>query len=51
MVLGADPIYLLGYDCAKGPEGEKNYHEGYPAAGNPNALDKFKECLDRKSVV
>lgn len=45
MVLGADPIYLLGYDCAKGPAGEKNYHSGYPTPGNPAALDKFIEAF------
>ena len=45
MVLGADPIYLLGYDCAKGPDGEKNYHGGYPTASNPAALEKFKEAF------
>ncbi|MCK9601764.1 MAG: hypothetical protein M0R06_22160 [Sphaerochaeta sp.] len=45
MVLGADPIYLLGYDCAKGPAGEKNYHGGYPSAGNPSALETFKEAF------
>lgn len=46
MVLGADPIYLLGYDCSKGPAGEKNYHDGYPSGGNPEALNIFKRAFE-----
>lgn len=46
MVLGADPIYLLGYDCSKGPAGEKNYHDGYPSGGNPDALNIFKRAFE-----
>lgn len=42
MILGADPIYLLGYDCAKGKDGEKNYHDRYPGGGNPDAMNIFK---------
>jgi hypothetical protein len=46
MVLGADPIYLLGYDCAKGPAGEKNYHSGYKGGGNPDAMNIFKREIE-----
>lgn len=46
IALGANPIYLLGYDCSKGPNGEKNYHDGYPGSGNPEALNTFKACFE-----
>jgi hypothetical protein len=46
MILGADPIYLLGYDCAKGKDGEKNYHSGYSGAGNPDAMTIFKREIE-----
>jgi len=51
MVLGADPIYLLGYDCAKGPDGEKNYHNGYPSGGNPDALNIFKRSFEEGAAM
>ena len=51
MVLGADPIYLLGYDCSKGPEGEKNYHDGYPSGGNPEALNIFKRAFEAGTAL
>lgn len=46
MVLGADPIYLLGYDCSKGPAGEKNYHSGYLGGGNPDAVNIFLKAFN-----
>jgi len=46
IVLGADPIYLLGYDCSNGPDGEKHYHDGYPGAGNPNANGRFLKSFN-----
>ncbi len=46
LVLGADPIYLLGYDCSKGPAGEKNYHNGYPSGGNPDAVNIFLKAFN-----
>jgi hypothetical protein len=45
LVLGANPIYLLGYDCSRGPAGEKNYHGGYPGSGKPNAVDIFLKAF------
>lgn len=30
-ILGADPIYLLGFDCKAGPAGESHHHDHYPA--------------------
>lgn len=41
ILLGADPIYLLGYDCKAGPEGKMHFHEGYPGAPNMNAANVF----------
>lgn len=29
-VLGASPIYLLGFDCGFGPRGETHHHKHYP---------------------
>ena len=46
LCLGASPIYLLGFDCAKGPEGEKHYHAGYPHGSNPDALNIFKGAFE-----
>lgn len=51
MVLGADPIYLLGYDCSRGPAGEKNYHDGYPSGGNPDALNIFKRAFEAGAAL
>ena len=51
MVLGADPVYLLGYDCSKGPAGEKNYHDGYPSGGNPDALNIFKWAFEAGAAL
>ncbi len=46
IVLGANPIYLLGYDCALGPGGEQNYHDGYPAPTNPDVLNIFRRAFE-----
>jgi hypothetical protein len=46
LVLGADPIYLLGYDCARGPSGEKNYHDGYPTGSSPDAMNIFLKAFE-----
>lgn len=46
LVLGADPIYLLGYDCQRGPEGEKNYHSGYPTGSSPDAMNIFLKAFE-----
>ena len=51
MVLGADPIYLLGYDCSKGPAGEKNYHNGYPSGSNPDALNIFRRAFEAGAAL
>lgn len=51
MVLGADPIYLLGYDCALGPAGESNYHSGYPSGSNPDAMNIFRKALEAGAAL
>ena len=51
LVLGADPIYLLGYDCSTGPAGEKNYHNGYPSGTNPDALNIFKRAFEEGAAM
>ena len=51
MVLGGDPVYLLGYDCSRGPAGEKNYHDGYPSGGNPDALNIFKRAFEAGAAL
>jgi hypothetical protein len=51
LILGANPIYLLGYDCARGPAGEKNYHNGYPGHGNPDAMDIFRRAFEAGAAM
>jgi len=51
MVLGADPIYLLGYDCSKGPAGEKNYHDGYPSGAKPDAMNIFRRAFEAGAAL
>jgi hypothetical protein len=46
MILGASPIYLLGYDCSRGPAGEKHYHNGYLSGSNPDAMNIFKREIE-----
>jgi len=29
-ILGASPIYLLGFDCKQGPSNESHHHDAYP---------------------
>jgi len=36
LLLGADPIYLLGFDM-----GGAHWHEGYPLESDPNAYDRW----------
>jgi hypothetical protein len=42
---------LLGYDCSKGPAGEKNYHNGYLGGGNPDAMNIFKREIEAGSKL
>lgn len=40
VILGANPIYLLGYDCNRRPEAS-HWHSGHPVPQNPKHLDTF----------
>ena len=42
LLLGADPIYLLGYDM-KGPG---HYHDGYPTSIQAGALEQFRTSIE-----
>jgi hypothetical protein len=46
LILGADPIYLLGFDCSKGPRGETHYHDGYPCGLKQEDLDTFRSDFE-----
>jgi len=46
LVLGANPIYLLGYDCSRGPGGETHYHDGYPCGLKPEDLNTFRSDFE-----
>lgn len=46
LVLGADPIILLGYDMKLGPNGASHYHKGYPTPMFPDALPTFKSSIE-----
>ena len=51
MILGANPIYLLGYDMTTGPAGEKHYHDGYPTGANPDALSVFLKAFRAGAAI
>lgn len=51
IVLGANPIYLLGFDCSISALGEKHYHDGYPSGSNPDALNRFKRCFEAGAAL
>lgn len=39
-ILGANPIYLLGFDCNRTPDAS-HWHAGHPVPQNPKHLDSF----------
>ena len=47
-ILGADPIYLLGFDCAKVENRISNYHNSYPEmwATGSGQLDSFRSDFE-----
>lgn len=49
LVLGADPIYLLGYDM-KHQGKATHFHSGYPSRQGAHTLLSFKSGLDRMAV-
>lgn len=48
-VLGADPIFLVGFDCRLGPGGRKNFHDDYPGPESGHHWDapRNDEWFDR----
>lgn len=51
IVLGANPIFLLGYDMKKGPEGATNYHEGYTTGISPDALEAYRKNFEEGAAL
>jgi hypothetical protein len=49
--LGADPIYLLGFDCSIGKDGEKHYHSGYQHGSNPDAMNIFRRAFEAGAAM
>lgn len=48
LLLGADPIYLLGYDMAPDSEGRNNYHDAYRAHKvHPSTYPRFQKGMER----
>lgn len=45
-LLGANPIYLLGYDC-KYEDGRSHWHGGYPAATTESTVGSFIPYFER----
>ena len=41
LALGADPIYLLGFDCNRGPGDKSHWHAGHPIPQDPRHLLGF----------
>ena len=47
-VLGADPIYLLGFDMHGGPDGRQQwFHTGHPDVRDENVYVQFREAFER----
>jgi hypothetical protein len=45
IVLGANPIYLLGYDMKHRADGKTHHHGGHPRKQDPEVLEKFKRIF------
>lgn len=41
LCLGADPIYLLGFDCNSDSPAQEHYHDGYPEMQRGKVYKKF----------
>jgi hypothetical protein len=48
--LGANPIYLLGFDCSRTAE-KSHWHEGHPVPQNPKHLDGFIPRFNRAAEI
>jgi len=47
LLLGADPIYLLGFDMQLSPTGRSNFHTAYSVPPNAKAYNRFLRGMDR----
>ncbi len=50
-VLGAEPIYLLGYDMAIAPGGKSHWHAGHPFNLTQQTLDGFAGHFKRAALI
>jgi hypothetical protein len=41
LLMGANPVYLLGYDMRPGEDGKTNYHNAYKGKADPKAYNRF----------
>lgn len=46
-MLGANPIYLLGYDMKNDPKGKPNFHDGYPASSSDPVIRHWRENFEQ----
>lgn len=46
LILGADPIYLLGFDFRHADDGRTHFHGGYGYADRPGKLEEYLERLE-----
>lgn len=49
--LGANPIYLLGYDMRSAGARQKHFHSGYPTAQTPSVYPRFAAHFERAAPV
>lgn len=47
LLMGADPIYLLGFDMQLDSEGEKNFHNAYNDKPNAKTYKRFLGNMDK----
>jgi hypothetical protein len=50
LLLGANPIYLLGYDMKLDKDGNKNFHNAYNDTPDAKAYNRFLRGLDELSI-
>lgn len=49
VALGANPIYLLGFDMGDGPRGDREawWHDGYPLVRQEDVYQRFRALFER----
>lgn len=50
VILGANPIYLLGYDCNRQPDAS-HWHAGHPIPQNPTHLTTFIKYMTNAAPI